>query len=169
MRPAFIEKLIGKMDRLDAKSVTSIVTRLAEEKGFLETVFNALKEGVLVLGADHKALYFNRAARDLLGLGSDFSMGDSLHRHLPEPFWKALEEDRRIRKPGAAVHQGIEIFYPQNRFLQIYVSMLYEDSSSETDSSADRAGRDGGASKSRPQRQIRADGRCHHAGGRSGA
>ncbi len=133
MKPVFIEKLIGRMDRLDARSVASVVSRLAEEKGFFETVFNALNEGILVLGTDQKTLYLNRAASELLGLGADFGPGDSFRRHLPDSFWKALEEDRRSPKPRSSVHHDVEVFYPQHRFLQIYVSTLHHDASPESD------------------------------------
>lgn len=124
MKPAFIEKLIGRMDRLDPKSVSTIVSRIVEEKGFLESVFNALEEGVLVLGSDYKAIYFNRAARDLLGLSVDFAVGGSLKRYLPETFWKALEDDRRPQRKGSAIHHDVEISYPQHRYLQIYVNSV---------------------------------------------
>ncbi len=133
MNPAFLEKLIGRMDRLDPKSVAPIVSRLAEEKGFLETVFNALDEGIVVLGTDHKALYLNRAAREFLGLDGGFGPGDSLRRHLPDAFWKALDEDRSSQKPRAALHHDIETFYPRHRFLQIYVNALRGDSPRESD------------------------------------
>jgi len=131
VKPTFIEKLIGKMDRLDAKSVASIVSRLAQEKGFLETVFHALDEGILVLGGDHRALYLNRAAQELLGLGMDFGPGDLLRRHLPDPFWKALGDNSKNQKPPAAVLHDMEVFYPQHRFLQIHVSAIHQDSTSE--------------------------------------
>ena len=127
MKPAFIEKMIGRMERLDPQSVASIVSRLVQEKGFLETVFDALDEGVLVLSSEQKPIYLNRAARDLLGLPPDFEVGDSLHRHLPELFWKSLGENGRAIKPGAAVHQDVEVSYPQRRFLQIYVTPLQAD------------------------------------------
>jgi two-component system, sporulation sensor kinase E len=123
MKATFIEKLIGKMDRLDAKSVASIVERLAQEKGFLETVFHALDEGVIVLSSDHKLLYLNRASRTLLGLPEDMVPGDSLDRHLPDVFWEALREDRRSAHSPAAVHD-VEVSYPQHRFLQIYTNTL---------------------------------------------
>ena len=130
MKSAFIEKLIGKMDRLDPKNVASLVSRLVKEKGFLETVFNALDEGILVLGADYRTLYLNRAAREMLGLKSEFVSGEIFRRYLPSPFWKALEEDRRM-KSRVALHHDVEIFYPQHRFLQIYITTLQQDSATD--------------------------------------
>ncbi len=124
MKQAFLEKLIGKMDRLDPKSVASIVNRLVEEKGFLETVFNALEEGVLVLGSDFKVLYFNLASQTMLGFSKEFEPGDSAERYLPEEFWKTVQENRENKKPGSAVHHDVEVFYPQRRFLQIYITPL---------------------------------------------
>lgn len=133
MNPAFIEKLIGRMDRLDPKSVAFIVEHLVEERGFLETVFNALEEGILVLDTDQKCLFLNRAARELLGLSEDFNLGSGFRRHLPEPFWKALEENRGTLKPRVAVHHDLEVFYPQRRFLQVYVTPLGEAASPNSD------------------------------------
>jgi two-component system, sporulation sensor kinase E len=123
-----MEKLIGRMDRLDPQSVASIVSRLVEEKGFLETVFNSLDEGILVLGQDQKVLYLNQATHELMGLNAEFGPGDSLRRYLPDPFWKALEEDRPTSKSSSAIHQDVEIYYPQHRFLKIYVTPLSHDS-----------------------------------------
>lgn len=121
------------MERLDARSVASIVSRLAQEKGFLETVFDALDEGVVVLNPERRAIYLNRSARTQLGLPADFTIGDSLIRHLPSTFWKALDEDIKSGKLGSALHHEVEISYPEARFLQIYVGRLHEDNIPETD------------------------------------
>jgi len=60
-------------------------------------------------------------------------MGEFASSPPAEPFWKALEGDRRIRKRARRSIRTLRSSILQNRFLQIYVSMLYEDSSSETD------------------------------------
>ncbi len=133
MKPAFIEKLIGKMDRLDPKSVASVILRLAQEKGVLETVFNALDEGIIVLGTDDKLIYLNRAARELLGLDASFGPGDYLRRYLPDLFWKTLKDGPHTLKPHVTVHHDLEIFYPQHRFLQIYINTLQQNSLPDTD------------------------------------
>ncbi|MDD2708424.1 MAG: ATP-binding protein [Verrucomicrobiae bacterium] len=134
MKSKFIEKLIGRMELLDPKSVASIVAHLAREQGFLETVFNALDEGILVLASDHKTIYLNRAARELLGLPSGFGPGNSLRRYLPDPFWKSLAENDHIIDPQTAIHHDIEVAYPRRRLLQIYVTRLDEESSSRESS-----------------------------------
>jgi two-component system, sporulation sensor kinase E len=131
LKPAFIEKLIGRMDRLDPKNVASVVSRLVEEKGFFETIFNALDEGVLVLNLELKPLYLNRAAHEMLGIKDESIGPEPLRRLLPEPFWQAVAEDLRGNKLRTAVHHDIEIFYPQHRFLQIYVTRFQHETSQE--------------------------------------
>lgn len=127
MKSPFIDKLIKRVELLDPKSVATVVSALAREKGFLETVFDALEEGVVVLGKDEKVVFLNRAARDLLALPSPFAVGDSLQRHLPSPFWQSLAEDRQARSSGA-VHHDIEVSYPERRLLQIHVTPLPRES-----------------------------------------
>lgn len=41
MKSGFLEKLIGRLGKIDAGEVQNYFLRLAQEKGFLETVFNA--------------------------------------------------------------------------------------------------------------------------------
>jgi len=87
-----------------------------------------------VLNSENKILYLNRAVRELFGLGDEFGPGDSFQRHLPEPFWKAVAKERRAARVRATIHHDVEVFYPQHRFLQIYVSTLRDDFLSERDS-----------------------------------
>ena len=123
MKPLFLEKLMGRMDRLDTKSVAAIIERLAEQKGFLETVFNALQEGVIVLDSSRKVLYINQAAHDLLGLTPETMARGNFPRHLPEAFWKTM--DKEFKSGNTSVlHQDIEISYPVHRFLQIYANSI---------------------------------------------
>jgi len=112
------------MERLDPQSVASIVARLAQENGFLETVFDALDEGVVVLDDAQKLLYLNRAARELLGLPPATGPGNSLRRHLPDLFWKSLGKNGDAINPDAVVHQDVKISYPRRRLLRIYVTSL---------------------------------------------
>ena len=47
MKNTFLDKLIGRIERVDPQSLQSFVLKLAREKGFLETIsFNADSTGV---------------------------------------------------------------------------------------------------------------------------
>ena len=48
MKAGFLEKLIGRLGKIGPEEVQNYLLRLAQEKGFLETVFNAIQEGIIV-------------------------------------------------------------------------------------------------------------------------
>ena len=115
MKSNFLGKILDRMDRLDPKSVAPILAQLVREKGFLETVFNALEEGVVVLGPERRALFFNRAACDLLGLDERFAPGDSIETSLPAEFWRATDTDPVADSPRHSLHRDVEIAWPRRR------------------------------------------------------
>ena len=57
-----LEKVLGRLDRLDQTNLQNLVQRLARERAMLESVFNTLQEGVLVIDADGAIEYANDAA-----------------------------------------------------------------------------------------------------------
>ena len=87
MRGTFWHKLVERLDRLDAASVQGLVERLASSHGLLETVFHALREGVLVLDAEAKVAYANHAACRLLGVADGGLDGQEAGRVLPGIDW----------------------------------------------------------------------------------
>jgi len=87
MRGTFWHKLVERIDRLDAASVQGLVERLASSHGLLETVFHALREGVLVLDAEAKVAYANHAACRLLGVADGGLEGQEAGRVLPGIDW----------------------------------------------------------------------------------
>lgn len=121
MRSAFIDKLIKRMDRLDPAEVQSMVLELLKEKGFLEKVFDALQEGVILLDAEGKVTYVNHAASQFFGLKSDQVIGQRLAQGMRGLDWNEL------LKPGTVVSRDLEIFYPENRYLNFYITSIDDD------------------------------------------
>jgi len=137
MKAGFLEKLIGRLGRIGPEEVQNYFLRLAEEKGFLETVFNAIQEGIIVADAGGRITYLNNAACDLFGLKAEESIGKHLDERVRGLDWKSLTQS------GGAVSRDIEIFYPQNRFINFYiVPLLIERRASEdkVDSSGEGVG-----------------------------
>jgi PAS domain S-box-containing protein len=54
----------------------SFVLKLSREKGFLETLFNTIQEGIIVTDAEGRIHYLNAAASELLGIERDRSLGE---------------------------------------------------------------------------------------------
>ena len=69
----FLDRFSERLDDMDANSRQAYILRLAKERGFFETVFNAVDEGIMVIDRRLRIRYFNRAARELLGLPEDMA------------------------------------------------------------------------------------------------
>lgn len=115
----FMDRLFDRLDRLDPTNVQSYVQRLVREKGFLETIFNTIHEGVMVLDSGLRIRYSNRAARDMLGV-PDGADGRKLSRFVRDVDWESLIENFTASGRRMGVHE-IEVFYPQNRLLTFYM------------------------------------------------
>lgn len=123
MKSAFWNKLIERLDKLDPGSVQAQFLRLASERGLLETIFHALREGILVLDAEGRIVYANRGACRLLGMDEAASAGQPMKRYLGEIEWEGLL--RLDEKEWARMaSREIEITYPEHRFLAIYLAPL---------------------------------------------
>ena len=67
-KSSFLDKVLGRIGRLDKEGLQTVVQRLARERSFLETLFNTIEDGVLVVDEDGRILYFNEAVTRLIGL-----------------------------------------------------------------------------------------------------
>jgi len=114
--------LIARLDRLDPRQVQKLVDRLVRERGFLENVFQSLEEGVLILDPDGAVTFLNRAACGFFGLREEESVGQPLEAVVRGLDWNSLAGPGR-----QAVNRDLEVFYPENRFLNFYLSPLVED------------------------------------------
>jgi len=118
MKAGFIEKLIERLGRIGPEEVQNYFLRLAQEKGFLETVFNAIQEGVIVTDFNGRITYLNDAACALFGLESADAIGNRLAERIRGLDWESLTKSR------GPVSHDMEVFYPQNRFINFYIVPL---------------------------------------------
>ena len=123
MKSGFLDKLIERLDKLDAGSLQTQFLRLAGEKGLLETIFHAIQEGLIVLDGNGRISYANRAAENMLGFSLTTAQGTPISRFLPDIEWSQvlkLDEQEWSR----LVSREIEINYPKHRFVDFYVVPL---------------------------------------------
>ena len=118
MKSGFLDKLIERLGRIGPEDVQNYLLQLAQEKGLIETVFNAIQEGIIVTDAKGRITYVNDAACELFGLEGENAIGKRLDERVRGLDWKSLSQS-----PGA-VSRDMEIFYPANRFLNFYIVPL---------------------------------------------
>jgi PAS domain S-box-containing protein len=122
-KSSFLDKVLGRIGRLDAEGLQTVVQRLASERSFLETLFNTIEDGVLVVDQDGRILYFNQATTQLIGLKPAEAEGRPVMDVLPELDWKKLfrmdaHEGQRV------VRHEFEVNFPRPRFLRLYAAPL---------------------------------------------
>src|SRR5687767_835686 len=121
-KSSFLDKVLGRIGRLDTEGLQTVVQRLARERSFLETLFNTIEDGVLVVDENKRIIYFNSAVSNLLGIRST-AEGQLVNRFLPEFDWEHL---MRIDAEGGprVIRQEIEITLPRPRYLHLYAAPL---------------------------------------------
>src|SRR5476651_2553903 len=121
-KSSFLDKVLGRIGRLDAEGLQTVVQRLARERSFLETLFNTIEDGVLVVDENGRVIYFNQAVTRLIGLQS----GDEeqhISKILPEMDWEKISRADSAGGERVMRHE-FEIHYPRPRFLRLYAAPL---------------------------------------------
>ena len=118
-RKDFFSKFASKLDAMDPASISSYIHLLAREHGFLESVFNSIKEGIVVIDSSFRLVYHNAVAKEMFGIPDRF---DHIRiSHLVKGIsWNDLVSPDR-ENPSSAYHE-VEILYPRRRILKFYVA-----------------------------------------------
>jgi two-component system, sporulation sensor kinase E len=121
-KSSFLDKVLGRIGRLDAEGLQTVVQRLARERSFLETLFNTIEDGVLVVDENGRVIYFNQAVTRLIGL----QPGDEeqhISKILPEMNWEKISRTDGAGSGRVERHE-FEVHYPRPRFLRLYAAPL---------------------------------------------
>lgn len=118
MKHSSLDKVLGRLDQLDAANLHNLVQRLARERALLEAVFNTLQEGVLVIDDEGVIDYANDAAAELVGL-KEPAPGATLWRLVPG--LRASLEGGAPRADGPVVTREFELAYPAPRVVRLYM------------------------------------------------
>lgn len=116
-----LESVLGRLEDLDTASLSNLVARLARERRLLNSVFNVLREGILVIDADGTIAYANETARSMLRLKADdlgqlrlWRLIPDLARTLDLGPWGHLRESGHITRE-------LRLTYPEARFVRLYL------------------------------------------------
>ena len=130
MKARFIDKLISRLGRVRPEEAKAHLLRVVKEKGFLETIFNAIQEGIVVTDPGGRIVYLNDASCEFFGLNGAESLGKPLDEQVRGLDWTALSTSADL------VSRDMEVFYPAHRFLNFYVVPLLLEDADETPKAA---------------------------------
>ena len=119
-KSSFLDKVLGRIGRLDKEGLQTVVQRLARERTFLETLFNTIEDGLLVVDEVGRVAYFNQAATRILGLQAN-TEGRPLDEILPELDWRKLAQHDAQGGKHYVRHE-FEVEYPRPRFIRLYAA-----------------------------------------------
>lgn len=114
-----LDRVLGRIESLDAINLTNLAQKLARERAYLETVFNTALEGILVVDADGVVQYANESGQRMIGL-SDNDLGAAVLWRLIPGLRSSLglAENESLRDSISS--RELELTYPEQRYVRIY-------------------------------------------------
>ncbi|MCK5849921.1 MAG: PAS domain S-box protein [Kiritimatiellae bacterium] len=131
MKTGFIDKLLERLDKLDPKSLQTHFLHLVQERGLLETIFQSIQEGVVVISESGKLTYANKAAEQLMGFSLESAKGRPASKYMRDVNWAEILEIDASKHSCKMMSREIEITYPEHRFVNFYIVPLLEDKNAE--------------------------------------
>ena len=122
MKSAVLEKILSRLDQIEPEEVQALLSRLVREKGFLQKVFEALQEGVLLLDTAGGISFINHAGCRFFGTTPEEAQGKTLSEIVRGVDWETLMHSSR-----STVSRDLEVFYPEKRYLNFYLSPVAEE------------------------------------------
>lgn len=122
MKNTGLEKILGRIEDLDSVNLGILVQRLARESKLQETVFNTIRDGILVIDSDGVVQYANAAGISLIGLkGNDIGV-TRLWKMVPD-LAKSIDGDASTgkKKSSPVFSREVELSYPEHRVVRLYM------------------------------------------------
>ena len=119
MKQDTLDKLVSRLDHLDPEELRSVFMRLVSEKGLLQDVFDALRDGIILFDPAGQARFANRAAAAIYAR--------PLRELLKTPFetltgGTCLWVD--LRNSGIAITRDLQVNYPEPRHYHFHMTPI---------------------------------------------
>lgn len=116
-----LDRILGRVEDLDAENLSILVQRLARERSVLETVINNVQEGILLIDSEGLIEFANAAAQELIGLKAAQVGHSSLWKLVPD-----LARSLNISSTGefagmSTVSREFDLTYPEHRHVRLYL------------------------------------------------
>lgn len=122
-----LDRVLGRLDNLDAVNLTNLVQRLARERSLLEAVFNVVREGILIIDKEGFIEYANAAASLMVGLREGDLGATTLWKLIPD-LARTLEGEAGGKlSPPPTFLKELYLSYPERRYVRLYLTPFEEE------------------------------------------
>jgi len=114
-----IDKLVTRLDHLSPEELRSVFMRLVSDKGLLQDVFDALRDGIILFDAHGQARFANKAAAAIYAR--------PLRELLRTPFETLTGGTCRwddLCNSGIAITRDLQVNYPEPRHYHFHMSPI---------------------------------------------
>ncbi len=114
------DRVLNRIGELDQVNLQNFIQMISKEHRFLSSLFDSLREAILVISPAHTVLYHNAAAQEFLGLPENAS-ALPVEKLMPGLNLDLLLSDS-VSGTGASksMRQELELTYPEHRIVQMY-------------------------------------------------
>ncbi|MDR2737573.1 MAG: PAS domain-containing protein [Puniceicoccales bacterium] len=116
-----IRKLFDRVDVLDVADLRSLTKLLWKQREFLKKTFDIIRDGVVVVNGKGEIFYCNRAARELLGIGS-LKPSNTLWKYIPEFVAFTDFDFTFVGASDSFFSKEVKISYPKKGTLSVTVT-----------------------------------------------
>ena len=119
MKQDTIDKLVTRLDHLSPEELRSVFMRLVSDKGLLQDVFDALRDGIILFDAGGHARFANKAAAAIYA--------KPLRELLRTPFETLTGGTCRwedLCNSGIAITRDLQVNYPEPRHYHFHMSPI---------------------------------------------
>jgi two-component system, sporulation sensor kinase E len=122
-RTTGLDKILGRLDDLDSVNLNILVQRLVRERRLQESVFNTIRDGILVIDADGTVQYANAVGRLIIGLEEKEVGSARLWKLVPDLARSIDLEEFEPSEDGKppVISRELEINYPERRIVRLYM------------------------------------------------
>jgi PAS domain S-box-containing protein len=123
VKSGFLDKALGHLGRFDPSGLQSVVQRLAQEREFLESLFNTIDSGIIVTDDQGRMVYINLMASRMLGIPPETAEEELVTRYLPDLDWAHISALDQAGGNGM-FRTEFEVQYPRPRLIRLHVRPL---------------------------------------------
>lgn len=117
MKQDTLDKIVNRLDALDAEALRQVFLRMAADKGLLQDVFDTLRDGLVLFDREGRARMANRAAAAIYGR----PLRELLNLPFEELVGHAAKWDD-LRNSGVAITKDLQVNYPETRHYNFLMS-----------------------------------------------